>query len=384
MRAIIFFSIFTAVFALMNYHIYFRFFARLHLPKIAKRTGLVLVVILFLMQFAYSMTFRYDLFPNFVYYMLGLAIGLSFMLFVVSLSYDILHLILKHLAGEPEQREYLKLILDVVSVSLMVIYLISGIVGGLKEPRLSFQNVQIAHWKNPANFRIVQLSDVHVGHVIKKDFVRNLVRRINEQNPDIVVITGDLADLDINKIQDDLAELKNLKSRYGTFFAPGNHEYFHGAQPIMEYLRTIGIHTLNNASYLITDAKRLSGNSIRVVGLADPVAESMGFEGPDMEKAFTAVKDGEIVIALMHQPMLINRDGADRANLVLSGHTHGGQIFPFMYLVKLAQPYLNGLHTFAPDSQIYVSRGTGFWGPPIRLLAPSEISVIDIQAGEVK
>jgi len=227
----------------------------------------------------------------------------------------------------------------------------------------------IEGWKKKG-YKIIQLSDVHVGNTIKKEFVKELVKRINAQNPDMVVITGDLVDLTVEEIKEDLAPLKNLISTHGTFFVLGNHEYFHGAYAWIEHLETLGIKVLLNESIMI-DGK------FNLVGVNDYFGYRAGYLEPDVKKAFENVDERYPAIVLAHQPKMIKELRAYKPDLMLSGHTHGGQIFPFGLLVLLDQPYLAGLYHDS-GTQVFVSKGTGFWGPAIRVLAESEIVEITI------
>jgi predicted MPP superfamily phosphohydrolase len=222
-------------------------------------------------------------------------------------------------------------------------------------------------------FTIVQLSDLHIGRTLKRDFVEWIVSRTNAIGPDIVVITGDLFDLPPEKISDDLEPLKTLEAP--TYFVTGNHEYYHGVGPILEKVKSLGIKPLTNKSVLFANKK---GN-FNLVGLNDLTGRLFGTEPPDAEAAYGGVDESKPTIVLSHQPKSISLVEDRRCDLMLSGHTHGGQIFPFGLLVMLDQPYLEGLHEFATGKQLYVSRGAGYWGPPLRVLAPSEISRIIIR-----
>lgn len=369
MRTILFFLTFIIVFALMNAFVHFRFVQRLSLPDIYRNAGTGLVLFLFLCQMLYAASFRLDVLPGWLYLVLGSAIGFSFMLFVVALSYDLIRavtdLILKLNGGR------LRPVIDGLALLVMIVYLIAGVLGGMSEPAWVHVRVPVSVPGHSA-FRIIQLSDVHVGHVIRKPFVERLVARINESVPDIVVITGDLIDRDPDRIAGDLAPLAHLKTRYGVYFAAGNHEYFHRPLRSLEILRSLGMKVLDDESTEIHDS---SGRAIlNIVGLRDQVGRRMQTLIPDPDKAFASVNRNLPTIVLAHQPVWIKEIERFRPDLVLSGHTHGGQIFPFSYLVYLNQPYLSGLHSYQDGRYIYISRGTGFWGPPIRVLAPSEIT----------
>jgi predicted MPP superfamily phosphohydrolase len=222
-------------------------------------------------------------------------------------------------------------------------------------------------------FNLVQLTDVHVGRTIKREFIEKLVEETNKLKPDMVVITGDLVDLPIPSIEYDLYPLKDLQAP--TYFILGNHEYFHGVGETIEYVKELGIKPLLNEHVVIGEGEQ----QFNLVGLNDVMGKRVDFFPPDAAAAFNGVDQSRSCIVLAHQPKMIDEMDAYRCDLMLSGHTHGGQIFPFGLLVMAAQPYLAGLHSHAPDRQIFVSRGTGYWGPPLRFLAPSEISQIIIQ-----
>ena len=179
-------------------------------------------------------------------------------------------------------------------------------------------------------------------------------------------------DLSGGDIENNLNELKNIKSQYGTYFIVGNHEYFHGARDIMDYLMSINIHVLENSNYYIGE-KDIGFN---LAGVYDIFGYKANYLKPDINKALIGTSNSPTVL-LAHQPKFI--DEVVNVDLVLSGHTHGGQIFPFNYLVKLAQPYIKGLHQHNEHTQIYVNKGTGFWGPPMRLGATAEITKIQLK-----
>jgi predicted MPP superfamily phosphohydrolase len=219
----------------------------------------------------------------------------------------------------------------------------------------------------------VQLTDIHVGRTIKRDFIERLVEETNRLNPDIVVITGDLVDLPISRIEYDLYPLKDLHAP--TYFILGNHEYFHGVGEALAYVRELGIIPLCNEHVVIGEGEQ----RFNLVGLNDLSGERAGFYAPDTGQAFAGCDQDRCCIVLAHQPKMITQMNGCRCDLMLSGHTHGGQIFPFGLLVMAAQPYLSGLHAHSPEQQIFVSNGTGYWGPPLRFLAPSEISQLIIQ-----
>ena len=205
-----------------------------------------------------------------------------------------------------------------------------------------------------------------LGKSLGKEFLDDIVKKINTLEADIVVITGDFVDLHVDKIGDKLDGLKEIKSHFGVYFVSGNHEYFHGVEAICKHIESLHVKVLENESLVIDGI-------INLAGITDLMGRRMGLLEPDLKKALLHVKTDLPTVLLAHQPKIINELKDEKIDLVISGHTHGGQIFPFGLLVLLDQPYLSGLYQHSKDTQIFVSNGAGYWGPPIRVLAPSEI-----------
>lgn len=369
---------FVGVMYLMNSYIYKRLVKRLHFD--VKKMALVLLSVLFLLEvlFVIQMLFHPILESPALFYTLSLSVAITVSLFFITLLYDLIHTTAQQIPFDAGRRRFMKIAFDVTMLILAFSYILKGLIGGIKRPELNKVDVSI---KNLGfdELTIVQLSDVHIGNTIGKAFLQECVERINVLKPDIVVITGDLVDRKIEDAKDDLSPLKELQSTYGTYFVLGNHEYYHGAKSIAEYLPKVGVRALLNESVLISDGK----NSINLVGLND--IQSIRFDTLliDTEKAFGAVDPTKPTLLLSHQPKSIEFVENNNYDLMLSGHTHGGQIFPFGFLVMLQQPYLSGLHAITATKQIFVSRGTGYWGPPVRVFAPSEISVLTLRPTDI-
>ena len=364
---------FIGVMYLMNSYIYKRLFKKLHfdITKIA----FVFLTLLFLGEifFVVQMLFHPLLESPALFYTLSLSVAVSVSLFFVTLLYDLIHTTAQHVPLDHGRRHFMKIAFDVTMLILAFSYIIKGLVGGIKKPVLNKVNITIKDL-GFNTLRIVQLSDVHIGNTIGKAFLQECVDRINALDADIVVITGDLVDRKIEDAQEDLAPLKTLKSKYGTYFVLGNHEYYHGAEAIAAYMPQLNIKALLNESVIITDGT----HKLNLVGLND--LQSLRFHTMpiDTYKAFEQVDTTQPTVVLSHQPKSIEMLEDKTYDLMLSGHTHGGQIFPFGFLVMLQQPFLAGLYDVTAKKQIFVSRGTGYWGPPVRVFAPSEISVLDL------
>jgi predicted MPP superfamily phosphohydrolase len=220
-------------------------------------------------------------------------------------------------------------------------------------------------------FRLVQLSDIHVGSTIGRAFVEDVVRRANELGPDLVAITGDLVDGSVADLAEAVAPLAGLRARHGVYFVTGNHEYYSGAEAWIAELPRLGIRVLRNERVSIG----AGAEAFDLAGIDDHSAERFGGMPHDaaIARALGDRDPTREVVLLAHQPRSFAEAARLGVGLQLSGHTHGGQIWPFGVIVQLSQPFLAGLHRQGA-SQIYVSRGTGYWGPPMRLGAPAEIT----------
>lgn len=227
-------------------------------------------------------------------------------------------------------------------------------------------------------FKVIQLSDLHIGPLLGDEFLKDVISKCNAEKPDAVVITGDAVDGSVQQLGSNMAQLQKLKSRYGTYFVNGNHECYSDARAWTAFLETVGIRVLQNQHVVLGDPHP-QGANFTLAGVQDWRGGDFGPDlKPDLQRALKdAPADHEIVL-LAHQPIQIHSAADAGVGLQISGHTHGGQMWPFRYLTGLVQPYLDGLHLHQQDTQIYVSRGTGFWGPPMRVLAPAEITVLHL------
>jgi len=221
-----------------------------------------------------------------------------------------------------------------------------------------------------SGLRLAQLTDMHVGPLLGQGYVQRVVAETLRTKPDLIVITGDMVDGPVEGLRQAIEPLFGLRARFGVYFVTGNHEYYSGAREWIEYLRQRGIRVLQNERVSIGDA----GASFDLLGIPDHSAR--GFappNAPDFARAWAGRDPERESILLAHQPRQIHTTRGYDLGLQLSGHTHGGQVWPFGLLVLAAQPYLHGLHTHAGRTQIFVSRGAGFWGPPLRVGNPAEI-----------
>jgi len=370
MRHVLLIAVLLTFFALLNLYIVKRFINKLDIDDKYKKYFKIFLLINYIGTIGY-MYGRYNPdIPNWLYFLLSLPLGIVFLIFSTAVLYDIAYLILKKTPISNNRREFFKKGLDVASVVVAL-----GISGrAMYEAKfIELEKVDIKIKDLKESYSIVQLSDVHIGGLIDQKFIRDIVKRVNILNPDVVVITGDLVDIALDYAKPALSELKNLKTKYGTYFIVGNHEYLHGIDDIIAEVNAQGIKTLENENTYIGE----KGKGFNLAGVYDYAGYRMQHHEPDLDLALQDKQDDSPTVLLAHQPLFIE-EVTQKIDLVLSGHTHGGQLYPFRVLVKMVQPYIAGLYQHNDDTQIYVNKGTGFWGPPMRLGASSEITYITI------
>lgn len=221
-------------------------------------------------------------------------------------------------------------------------------------------------------YRIAHVSDTHFSHLRGRRYAEDLVDALDRIDADLVVHTGDLADGTVEALREEVAPLAKVRSRDGKLFVRGNHESYSGIGPWTAEIRRLGWDVLENEHRVL----RRGGDSLCIAGITDAhESTALGGEVPDVSKALDGVGPGCAVILLAHQPRQAFQAQGRGVGLQMSGHTHGGQIWPFHHLVPLQQPMLAGLGVLG-DVPVFVSRGAGTWGPPLRLFAPAEIPVV--------
>ena len=217
-----------------------------------------------------------------------------------------------------------------------------------------------------SSLRIVQITDVHLGIITREKFLNRLTEKILSLSPDVLVCTGDLVDGSMVNLMHLAKVIQKINPTYGKFAITGNHEYYAGLDHAIDFMEASGFTILRQQVKTINEV-------INIAGIDDGGRNAK----PDAVSTLSAIDNGLLTLYLVHRPDMSKRI-MGLYDLQLCGHTHGGQMFPFNYLVSLAFPLIKGLHTLENGSILYVSRGTGTWGPPIRILAPPEISVFEI------
>ena len=352
-----------------NFYAYKRF-----IKKIAFFNAYLFYVRLFFyavaaIEFIFFLQIRFAFLSVGAYLIAGALVAFSLFLFGVSLIYDVLRVVFRRAKFSQSRRKFIKICFDVTFLVLLFSYFFKGMFNALTPPRVHRTEIIIKNLKEP--MRLAVISDVHIGEFLQKEFLAALVYQINAQKPDAVAIVGDLIDFSADKIGDFLEPLKDLRSKYGTFYVTGNHEYYHGAREILPKISAAGAQILANAH------ARIGG--INLAGVHDLAGIRFGYLAPDLGAALAGRDEDRPTVLLAHQPKFLQTMRGNEVDLVVCGHTHGGQIFPFQLLVLLDQKLLRGLYRLNDKMQAYVSSGAGFWGPPVRILAPSEIAILDLK-----
>lgn len=371
MNFIIFVSLFIAVFTLQTIIIKKRLINKLEFKNKTKKYLTAFLYITYLGALAYPMARYNPVVPNWLYLMLSLPIGVIFLSFIITLFHELINFTINKTPLNENRRKFFKKSLDIGAISLVV----GTNAKAMDNARtIEIEKIDVKIEKLNKAYKVVQLSDIHIGGLIDKEFIRALVNKVNALKADCVVITGDMVDTKLEFASAALEELKNLQSLYGTYFIVGNHEYFHGVEAIIKKVSSLGIKVLENENVYIGEENK----GFNLAGVYDRFGFRYGYYVPDLKKALNNKKDSPTIL-LAHQPKYLEEMESTRGvDLILCGHTHGGQIFPFNYLVKLQQPYVRGLHQHNKHTQVYVNKGTGFWGPPMRLGASSEITLLNL------
>ncbi|MEU9552259.1 metallophosphoesterase [Streptomyces werraensis] len=244
-----------------------------------------------------------------------------------------------------------------------------GTYGVLRGPKVKRVTVPLAKLPRAAHgYRIAVVSDIHLGPVLGRGFAQKVVDTVNSTQPDLIAVVGDLVDGSVQDLGPAAAPLAQLTARHGSFFVTGNHEYFSGAEQWVEEVRRLGLNPLENA--------RTELPHFDLAGVNDVAGEDEG-QGPDFARALGDRDRARACVLLAHQPVQIHEAVDHGVDLQLSGHTHGGQLWPGNLIARGANPTVAGLDRYG-DTQLYVSRGAGAWGPPTRVGAPSDITVIEL------
>jgi uncharacterized protein len=334
---------------------------------------IVVIVLLIILIFAPLLTRllesrHLDVLARITAYTGYLWMAFIFLFFFLSVSFDILRLVYKFLPFATTSVPLGKIALC-LAVFLSLVLVVYGFIDAY---RVRVVNLEVqAGQMLPGNgkIRIVQISDVHVGLIVRERKIKLVLDKVKEANPDILVSTGDLLDGELDNVMP-LADLfTEIKPRFGKYAITGNHEFYAGIEESLKFTRRAGFEVLRD------EVKKVAG--INIIGVDDITGRRFGIvrEDPRAPKPLPPIANDGFVLVLKHQPVV---NGNERFNLQLSGHTHGGQLIPFRLITHLFFPRDYGFYSLDNNRSLYVSRGTGTWGPPVRVFAPPEITVIDL------
>jgi len=368
-RMILFLLTFLCLYGGINFYFFFRARSVLHFSGALQALLLVLLIFLILAPVVVRTleSLHCEQAARFVACTGYVWMAFVFLFFFLSVSLELVRLLHKLIVPETGT-----LALKAVTFGLSV-FLSAGLVvyGCIDAQRVRVKTLQIPTEQilpGEGKLRIVQISDVHVGIIIRNDRLTPILEKVREAKPDILVSTGDLLDGELDNIMTDAERFAAIETSAGKFAVLGNHEYYAGVSRSIEFTEAAGFQLLRD------DVTQAAG--ITIFGEDDITGRKPGSTPKSAAFLKTlAEKQNGFVLLLKHQPHI--RETAN-FNLQLSGHTHGGQLFPFGLIVKLYFPRIYGLHTLAENKLLYISRGTGTWGPPVRIFAPPEITVIDL------
>ncbi len=402
MRFLAFLLIFTSIIGLAHVYVGRRLVSSSGLSRSRRRLGWILVALSFVLTASpmiIQIFLRGRFFPEAFAWAGFVAMGFFSVLAVLTIGRDLIYLLVRivraivHLAKKlfspkaeaPAEIDADRRKLLIAGSSLAVVGL-SGMLTGVgvfearRQPRVLPVDIPIPNLPPQFDgFKIAQISDLHVGPTIKRDWVEMVAQATGRTGADMVAFTGDLVDGSVPQLREDTAPLADLDARYGRFFVTGNHDYYSGVMPWLDEVARLGWDILLNAHRVIEK----DGARIVVAGVTDLSAGGyFADQTSSPQAAIAGAPDGVVRILLAHQPKSVDAAAAAGFDLQLSGHTHGGQFFPWDNLARLAQPYISGLHRHE-NMWVYVSRGTGYWGPPVRIGQPSEITLVTLRRAAI-
>ncbi|MFC1585801.1 metallophosphoesterase [Fibrobacterota bacterium] len=302
----------------------------------------------------------------------SLWLGIVFLLFFWLLAINLLHFLISIIPGSPFIPKSYRIMAVMAWVLITCVW---GLISGLSQPEtVTYQVDRSERFKSGKLLRIVQLSDLHLGTSLGADFLAQVISRVHDLNPDLILITGDLIDMDIRNLQNFIPLLKKLRAPSGTFAVTGNHEYISNVQKFLDIMSQAGIPVLQNQLVFSNDGVQIAGvNDLEGRRISGSAVRS------DMNLCLKDYNPGFPCILMSHQPKKYEAAVSKGVDVILSGHTHSGQLFPFHLFVKMAFKHISGNHKISQNTNIIISNGTGFWGPPLRVLAPAQIVVVEFR-----
>ncbi|HEY3506661.1 MAG TPA: metallophosphoesterase [Actinocatenispora sp.] len=279
---------------------------------------------------------------------------------------------------DPARRQFLARSLALVAGAAAAGTVGYGLVTELHGPVVKRVSVPLARLSPEMDgFRVAVVSDIHLGPILQRGFAERVVDEINRQNPDLITIVGDLVDGSVDQLGPAVQPLRHLSAPHGAYFVTGNHEYFSGVTEWVDEVRSLGVHPLRNEHQEIIGGR---SSALILAGVNDATgADVSAREAPNYDAALRGSDPANPVLLLAHQPIQVHEAAKRGVDLQLSGHTHGGQMWPVQYAAKAQQGYLSGLAR-VDRTWLYVTNGAGAWGPPVRVGAKPDITIVTLRA----
>jgi predicted MPP superfamily phosphohydrolase len=384
---VLFFSIATAIFESLHFYLGWRLIRPAAYRPRTKKALWILILILPVftpLTFTSRMIFTEGLLTDFIGWVAYLELGIFSLLLSLVLLKDII-LGFKKLGSRivkihnpvfnPERRQFVTNSVNLSLFGTALLFSGYGFYEARRQPLVEKIRIHISDLPPVfEGYKIAQFSDLHVGPTIKRPFVQSVANQVNNLGADAIVFTGDLVDGSVPGLRNDVAPLKDLSAPDGVYYITGNHEYYSGALAWIDHVTKLGFIPLIDEHKVIVK----NGEPLILAGVTDYSAKSFIPEHTsDPHKAIAGAPDSKVRLLLAHQPRNIFEAASAGFHLQISGHTHGGQYIPWSFLVTLSQPFIIGLHQYK-STQIYVNRGTGYWGPPLRLGIPSEVTLFTL------
>ena len=368
---IVFLLIFICLYGGINFYAFFRARKILHLSGKVQIIIAILLVLLILAPVIIRLAERGHLetLARSIAYVGYFWMAFVFLFFFLDISFNLVKYTCQFFFKNVKSAR-VKNIVFALSVILSFIFVVYGYFDAqkIRVKKLEIHTDQFL--QNNGKIRIVQISDVHIGLIVRNKRLQGMVDCVKEANPDILVSTGDLLDGELNNVMPQAGHFAQIRPKYGKYAVTGNHEYYAGIGHSLEFTKNAGFEILRD------ETRQIAG--INIVGIDDITGKKLGVKRDNVSpfSVLPSIKNNGFVLLLKHQPF-VNYN--ENFNLQLSGHTHCGQIFPFMFITGLFFSKNCGYYAWGKDKALYVTSGAGTWGPPVRIFAPPEITVIDLR-----
>ena len=366
---ILFLLTFLCLYGGINFYAFFRARSFFHFSGVPQTIIIIVLILLICAPILVRVAEAYhqEFLARSIAYIGYIWMAFVFLFFFFNVSFEIIVFLFK-LIGSGTGSLLLRNIAFGTAIFLSLIFVVYGFIDARQVRVKTLQVKTEKILPNNGKIRIVQISDVHVGLIIRDNRLQAILDRVLEAKPDILVSTGDLMDGELDNVMSQSQRFASITPKYGKYAILGNHEYYAGLKRSLEFTKAAGFDLLRD------DVRHIAGLSI--FGADDITGQRMGLsKDKRLFEKMLAHQDNGFVLLLKHQPFV---DAGENFNLQLSGHTHGGQIFPFMLVTRLFFPKNYGYYELGRNKSVYITSGAGTWGPPVRIFAPPEITVIDL------